>query len=262
MRKVLPMTMKAFDEPGVGVNLSKEPIETNPMVGIYGISNQSGIRVNTLGETLIGGLYAAGVAAYYGPGPGPQSLCIVGGYRAGEYAARWARDVDPTDYSSEQAGGLREALYAPLKRGKGVRPDEVYYSINRLVTPWGASLFKERKRLSDTLAKIRRIAAEDVPRIKAVDVHDLVKGHEARNFTLMMELYTMAALERKESRMAHFREDYPYTDDQNWRKWIFLKSDGRGGVQTNLEPVSLGCSAIVPETMVNKPAPAAYVMKG
>jgi succinate dehydrogenase/fumarate reductase flavoprotein subunit len=262
MHKVLPMTMKAFDEPGVGVDLKKELVETNPMVGIYGISCQSGIRINTIGETLIGGLYAAGVAAYYGPGPGPQSLCIVGGYRAGENAAKWAKEAEWANHIPDQVGTLQEVIFSPLQSEKGMSPGQLYYSINELVTPWGASLFKHERRIVDVLSKIRQIAKDDLPRIMAKDNHELVKAAEARNFILLMELYNIAALERKESRMAHFREDYPYTDDRDWRKWILLKSDGTGGVKVNIEPVSLGCSAIMPERLTKKPVPAAYKMEG
>lgn len=114
MRRVLPLTMRAFDEPGVGVDLTKEPVETTPFVGFYGTSCQSGIRINTLGETAIGGLFAAGAAAHYGGGPSPQALGMVGGYRAGEHAAKWAKDLELPPNVFDQAESLKEALFAPL----------------------------------------------------------------------------------------------------------------------------------------------------
>jgi succinate dehydrogenase/fumarate reductase flavoprotein subunit len=215
-----------------------------------------------VGETLIGGLYAAGVAAYYGPGPSPQSLCIVGGYRAGENAAKWAKEAEFAKNISDQTVKLKEAAFLPLQRKKGVSPDQIYYSVNKLVTPWEASLFKHERRIKDVLSKIRQIAKDDLPRIRADDVHELVKAAEARNFVLLMELYNIAALERKESRTVHFREEYPYTDDREWRKLIVLRSDGKGGVKVDIEPVSLGCSAIMPESLTKKPVPVSYKMEG
>ncbi|MFH1490322.1 MAG: FAD-binding protein, partial [Pseudomonadota bacterium] len=122
MRKVLPLTMMAFDEPGVGVDLTKEPVETTPMVGHYGTSCQSGIRINTAGETAVGGLHAAGAAAHYGGGPSPQALGAVGGYRAGENAARWARELEGAGEFSAQIGALKEAVFKPLGRKEGLRP--------------------------------------------------------------------------------------------------------------------------------------------
>jgi len=258
MRKVLPLTMQAFDEPGVGVDLIKDPVEATPLALIYGTSCQSGIRINTIGETVLGGLYAAGAAAYYGGGPSPQTLGAVGGYRAGENAARWTREMEFSDAILPQAESLKETLFLPLKRKDGVPPDQIYDSVNRVVTPWEASLFKNERRIRDVLARIRQIAREDLPRVTATDVHELVKAAESRNFVLLMELYNLAALERKESRMIHYREDYPYTDDRDWRKWILLKNDGNGGIQVRIEPVPLGCSAIMPDRLTRKPAPVPY----
>ncbi len=96
-------------------------------------------------------------------------------------------------------------------------------------------MFKNERRLCDVIARIRQITRDDLPRLMAADVHELVKAAESRNFVLLMELYNVAALERKESRMAHYREDYPYTDDRNWRKWILLKNgvDGADSVSAS-----------------------------
>jgi succinate dehydrogenase/fumarate reductase flavoprotein subunit len=149
-------------------------------------------------------------------------------------------------------------LFLPLERKEGIRPDQIYDSVNRWVTPWEASLFKSERRIRDVLTQIRQIARDDLPKIKATDTHELVKAAESRNFVLLMELYNVAALERKESRMIHYREDYPYTDDRDWRKWILFKNDGNGGIQVRIEPVPLGCSAIMPDRLTRKPAPVPY----
>ncbi len=258
MRKVLPLTMRAFDEPGVGIDLSKTPVEVTPMPSLYGTSCQSGIRINTIGETIVGGLYAAGSAAFYGGGPSPQALGAVGGYRAGEHAARWSRESEFSNTIPAQAESLKEALFSPLQRKGGYSPDRIYDSVNRMVAPWQASLFKHEKRIREALTEIRRIARDDLPRTKARDIHELVKSAEARNFVLLMELYNVAALERKESRMIHYREDYPYTDDRDWRKWILLKSNGKGKIGVLIEPVPLGCSAILPDRLTRTPAPVQY----
>ena len=193
-----------------------------------------------------------------GGDPVRQTLGAVGGYRAGEHAAKWAREVALTGHFSSQAESLKAAIFLPLHREKGISPDEIYYSLNRLVTGWEASLFKNGRRMNEVLAEIRRISREDLPRIKAGDIHELIKAAEARNFVLLMELYNLAALERKESRMIHYREEYPYTDDRDWRKWILLKNGGAGLIQVAIEPVPLGCCAIVPDRLTRKPAPVSY----
>jgi len=114
MRKVLPLTMRAFDEPGVGIDLSKTPVEVTPMPSLYGTSCQSGIRINTIGETIVGGLYAAG-SAFYGGGPSPQALGQ-SGLPAGEHAAQWSRGLEFSSTISAQAESLKESLFSPLQR--------------------------------------------------------------------------------------------------------------------------------------------------
>ncbi|OGP97653.1 MAG: hypothetical protein A2Z39_02345 [Deltaproteobacteria bacterium RBG_19FT_COMBO_46_9] len=60
--------------------------------------------------------------------------------------------------------------------------------------------------------------------------------HDLRNMTCCSELYMKAALERKETRGWHVREDYPDRDDQNWRKWITAKSKN-GRIQLSTEKI-------------------------
>ncbi|MBI2832088.1 MAG: FAD-binding protein [Chloroflexi bacterium] len=259
MRKVLPFTMMAFEE--AGVKIKEQPIETTPMVSNYGTGCQSGIRINTSGESTIECLYAAGAAAMYGQGPLPQALSVVGGYRAGENACRRAKDSACFDINWEQAELLAQSARAPLFREQGISPDQIYYSVNEVVTSFGASLFKHQRRIEDTLVRINQLADNDLPRMKADNIHQLIKANEAANFVLLMKLVNMAALERKESRMSHYREDYPYTDNQTWLKWLLLKANGAGKIQLKTEPIPLGSHDIQPESLTRKPSPIQFRME-
>jgi len=260
MRKVLPFTMMAFDE--AGVNIKEQMVETTPMPVQYGTIGQSGAKVNTLGESTVTGLYAAGAACMnFGGGVLTQASSAVGGYRAGENAARQAGNTRLGDICQEQVQRLRESTFSPLQRKDGVTPGQLYYSVNRVITAVGASLFKHEERIKNALREIRRIANEDLPRVKADDIHQLVKANEAKSFTLLMELYNISSLERKESRGVHYREDYPYTDNLDWRKWILLKNSGQGVVRLKIEPVPLGCHAIEPEVLSKAPSPVPYRMR-
>ncbi len=49
---------------------------------------------------------------------------------------------------------------------------------------------------------------------------------DMRNMILASELMARSALAREDSRGAHYREDFPDTDNQNWLKNIYILKDG------------------------------------
>jgi fumarate reductase (CoM/CoB) subunit A len=59
---------------------------------------------------------------------------------------------------------------------------------------------------------------------------------ELRNMILVSNLITKAAFIRRESRGAHYREDYPRTDDKNWLKHISFEGKGKE-VNTSIQPI-------------------------
>jgi hypothetical protein len=58
----------------------------------------------------------------------------------------------------------------------------------------------------------------------AYDLHYLRLCHEMRNLVLAAELQLKAAIQRTETRNI-LREDYPFTDNVNWLKWIMVRNE-------------------------------------
>ena len=55
--------------------------------------------------------------------------------------------------------------------------------------------------------------------------NETVEDFELQNIILLSKLIIKAALERKESRGAHYRTDYPSADDERWKRHIIMRND-------------------------------------
>lgn len=210
-----------------GMDFSHQQVELNITAGfIYYLSG--GIKHTLYGEASLPGLYAAGEAGGY-PAHGTYSVggmnladCCVSGYRAGEYAARFSREVEP-EIDEHQVRRLARQVHRPLSLKGGMRPDDLWYGLQKTLSPAHVSLFRTREGIKALLAKVRELKKE---KTSAADVHDLIKAHKSKNYVFAAELIFTASLEREESRGCNIRVDFPYRDDANWLQRLVLTRDG------------------------------------
>lgn len=74
---------------------------------------------------------------------------------------------------------------------------------------------------------------------------------------MVSRLYLLSALERKESRCKHYREDYPYRDDIDWLKWIILRREG-DGIKISTEPIPVETYPVKLGSRKRIPAPVQF----
>lgn len=259
IRKVLPTTMAAFAD--FGIDVRKDLIESTPMTTTYCGSHRSGLRITPDFETTISGLYATGVTAFVGGGISPQGFSNVSGYRAGESAARKALKVETGPISKKQIETLQEKALSWQKGKKTKNPDYLYSKLNKTLVPYGSSFFKNEKRIKAVLTELERMEKEELPRAFARDAHDLVKLFEFYNTITVLKIIYACALERKESRFGHYREEFPYRDDLNWLKWTAAKNDGIGGIDIRLESVPYDNYPVKPGKLSKVPSNTRYILK-
>ncbi|MBI4330843.1 MAG: FAD-binding protein [Chloroflexi bacterium] len=239
VRRLLPTTLRPFDE--AGIDIRQRPVECTPVVQLMSAAGEGGIRVDGNSQTTVPGLYAAGASArnpvhgVYSVGGVNLAFCNVGGYRAGEAAARNAF-LSPLPQGQLQS--TLENTFAFLSKKGGARPDDIVRELQAISIPAKISVYKSEERIKHTLEKIRELRKK-LAGMRAADIHDLVKAVEAQNLVQIAELIFMSSLERKESRAWHFREDYPYRDDQEWLRWIIVKMGEDGQPQTRKEQIPL-----------------------
>ena len=203
-----------------------------------------GTKVNLKCETSVEGLYAAGDASgncFTGPTYGTlgSGMCNAActGYRSGKYAAEYVKDAAELSVDEKEIEELREAVVGPLFRKAGFNTDHVLLRVQQTIMPYEVREIMEEERLQAALTMFKFFKKHFLPKMYAVDPHDLRRYHEIKSMIIGGEMMLRAAIMRKESRGAFFREDYPRRDDDNWLKWIILKKNEIGEMDLTTEDV-------------------------
>jgi succinate dehydrogenase / fumarate reductase flavoprotein subunit len=246
IKRKLPSMYHQFKELA-DLDITATPMEVGPTTHYI----MGGVRVDPDSQmSSIPGLFAAGECASGINGAnrlGGNSLSdlIVFGKRAGEYGADFARKngaVRVDDGMVEQA--MKEAL-APFERGSGAEnpyklQDELQDTMQQLV-----GIVRQESEMQDALQRLRRF--KDRAARVGVSGHREYNGgwHTAldlENLLTVAEAITLSAIERKESRGGHFREDYPEKTDEFGKINIMVRQ-GAGGIEVSRVPIP----AIPPE---------------
>lgn len=225
-KKVDNLVWKAFQR--AGIDCFKGLLEWIPAQEGT-IASVAGLKINRKYSTTVPGLYAGGDSAtksgFMGCAGGTTGhnlgFSCYSGYRAGENAAAFSKTAPDPVLNERQIRASKDRIYAPLRRKKGISPDEVIYKIQELVIPAQYVILRREDRLLEALNRVVQIRRELVPKLFAEDFHGLIKCHEADSIALTAEILFRSAIFRKDSRGYNYREDYP-RDDKNWLKWVIV----------------------------------------
>jgi succinate dehydrogenase / fumarate reductase flavoprotein subunit len=215
-----------------GVDITREPIHIKP--GNH--YTMGGVKTDVDGRTEIPGLYAAGevacVSVHGGNRLGANSLLdtLVFGRRSGTHAAHHARNHKLPDIPRSVVDDEERQIQEIVSReGDGRRVAEIREELGRVMDRYVA-VFRDEDGLLKAGEAVQRLT-EEATRVTIDDKgkvfnQDLLGAIELGFMLDNAECVVVAALERKESRGAQFRTDYPQRDDDEWLKHIDLSLDG------------------------------------
>jgi succinate dehydrogenase / fumarate reductase, flavoprotein subunit len=220
------------------LDITKEPMEIGPTTHYI----MGGIRVNGESQmSTVPGLFAAGEAAagLHGAnrlGGNSLSDLIVFGKRAGEFAAKFAQEKGAGKINMAEVEAAERSVLEPFDRGakssNAEGPYQVQYDLQDMMQSLVGIVRRE-----DEMARALEGIGKLQERAGKVGVH----GHreynpgwhtalDLKNLLTVSEAITRSAMERKESRGGHFRDDFPNKDAAFGKVNIITKKNADGSM--------------------------------
>jgi succinate dehydrogenase / fumarate reductase flavoprotein subunit len=214
------------------VDITKEPMEIGPTCHYV----MGGVRVDPETQAAtVPGLYAAGEVAggMHGSnrlGGNSLSDLLVFGRRAGLAAAEYALGVDPAPRIDDaEVDRITAEALEPFERDGSENAYSIHHKLQDVMQELVGIIRTERE-LTRALQELAHLAD------RAAKVG--VEGHrqynpgwhialDLRSMLAVSECVTLAALERKESRGGHTRDDYPKPDPEFGSVNVRLRLDGQ-----------------------------------
>lgn len=205
-----------------GVDIKTEPMEVAPTAHHH----MGGVRIDEDGRTTIENLFACGEVCggvHGGNRLGGNALADtqVFGRRAG-FTAALACDISDYEFNLPDIEEEENRIKSMIKEGS-IKPQDMKKEIQQLM--WdNVSIVRNEFKLRHALKRLMKMQEE----LKDLDVKDtkqynesLITALEVTNMIDICILIVKSAMLRRESRGAHYREDFPESDD-TWKKSIVM----------------------------------------
>jgi succinate dehydrogenase / fumarate reductase flavoprotein subunit len=245
IKKKLPSMYHQFKQLA-DIDITTTPMEVGPTTHYV----MGGIRVDGDSQmSTVPGLFAAGecAAGLHGAnrlGGNSLSDLLVFGKRAGEYAAKFAKERGGVMVDKAAVDDAARFALAPLERGgsgngSGDGPYQIQYKLQAVMQE-GVGIVRrdaEMRHALDTVIAMGRDAAHvSVPGNREYNPgwHTAL---DLRNLLTISEAIARAAIERKESRGGHFRDDYPDKDPTFATFNITLRKAADGSMTLERVPI-------------------------
>ncbi|RZD14836.1 MAG: FAD-binding protein [Candidatus Acidulodesulfobacterium ferriphilum] len=227
-----------------GVNPIYEPIPIRP--GMH--YSMGGIKTDYNGRTAIEGYYSAGesacVSVHGANRLGGNSLLdtVVFGRRAGIDITEYLKDAAFAKFD-ESLIKRDEEIFEKLKKSNGKERHGLLKAELQEEMRANVGVFREEKAMKKAVKKIeelkeraKNIGVDDKSKLFNTDI---VEAFEFSNILLIAEVIANGAILRKESRGAHYRNDYPERDDENWLKHTLATLGDNGNIKFDFSEVSI-----------------------
>ena len=241
IKRKLPSMYHQFKQLA-GIDITQVPMEVGPTTHYM----MGGVRVDGDSQmSTLPGLFAAGEAAagLHGAnrlGGNSLSDLLVFGKRAGEHAAKFANENGAGKVDEAQIDAVAKTALEPFERGAtGENPYQIQYELQDFMQDLVGIVRTEdeMQRALDRIAQLKTRAAKTGIGNHRQYNNGWHTAMDLENLLDVSEAIARAALLRKESRGAQFREDFPGKDAEWGARNIVVRRGGEGEMVVESRPV-------------------------
>ena len=223
------------------IDITETPMEVGPTTHYM----MGGVRVDA--DTQMSeapGLFAAGEcgAGLHGAnrlGGNSLSDLVVFGKRAGEYAAQFAKTHGAAQVNPDQVDEIARRALEPFERHSGPNPYDIQHQLQDVMQDL-VGIVRREEEMQEALERIQALKA-CAEKVAVPGNREYNPGwHTAldlQNLLTVSEAIALAAIDRKESRGAHFREDYPEKSAEAAKFNLTIRRGQDGSMTLDHEPV-------------------------
>ncbi|MCW5923928.1 MAG: fumarate reductase/succinate dehydrogenase flavoprotein subunit [Saprospiraceae bacterium] len=241
IKKKLPSMYHQFKKLA-DIDITKEPMEVGPtthyMMG--GVKVDADTQMSTVPGLFAAGECAAGLHGANRLGGNSLSDLLVFGKRAGEHAAIFAKENKHGKIDEAQIKTVMNEALAPFDRNDGENPYQVQYDLQEMMQDL-VGIVRNEEEMQKAAVELKKLR-ERAAKVRVVGNREYNGGwHTAldlQNLLTVSEAITLAALHRKESRGAHFREDFPNKDAESGTFNLVIRKGAGGEMEIVRQPRS------------------------
>jgi succinate dehydrogenase / fumarate reductase, flavoprotein subunit len=240
IKKKLPSMYHQFKQLA-DIDITEQPMEVGPTTHYImgGIHVDPDTQMSRLPGLFAAGECAAGINGANRLGGNSLSDLLVFGQRAGQFAAKFARENSLGKIDNNKIDNVEREALAPFERSSGENPYQIQRDLQELMQN-NVGIVRNESEMRFGLEQLE-LLKERASRAGVIGHREFNPGwHTAldlKNLLTVSEAITRAALERKESRGAQFREDYPNKDDRFAKVNTMISKGAHGSMQIRLEPL-------------------------